>query len=284
MIRNRPLTAILCWLALSASAVLFAQDSTAPNGAAPNNAAQWTPPPFFAFQNGVRLGTPDDEARVLKELGYDGISQVFLTGDPLAKKVAAFDKAGLKVLSVYLNVDDKPIAEDAIRPLANRNAIVELTVRKMTPQTVDAVRETAATAEKLNVGVAIYPHHGFAVATMPQAMELITTVDHPNLGVMFNLCHFLKNESADDLEKVLKQAGDKLFAVSTSGANVDGDNWGELIQTLDQGDFPQRRLLRALKEMQFAGPVGLQCYGIRGDSRGNLQRSMSAWKEIVAER
>lgn len=267
-----PLTPLIGWL--SVSAVLLAQDGT----------AEWTPPPFFAFQNGVRLGTPDDEARVLKELGYDGISQVFLTGDPLAKKIAAFDKAGLKVLSVYLNVDDTPIAEDAIRPLADRDAIVELTVRKTTPQTVEPVRQTAEMAEKLNVRVALYPHHGFAVATMPNAMDLIAKVDHPNLGVMFNLCHFLKNENADDLEKVLKQAGDKLFAVSTSGANVDGDNWGELIQTLDQGNFSQRRLLKALREVQFAGPVGLQCYGVRGDSRENLQRSMSAWKEIVAER
>ena len=238
-------------------------------------------PAFYAFQNGANFGSPENEAKVLKELGYAGVSQVFVTGDKLAEKVAAYDKAGVKVLSTYLNVDDKPIAADAVRQLADRGALIELTIRKMTPDTVAAVRETAAMADELNIRVALYPHHGFAIATMPQAMDLIAKVDHPNLGVMFNLCHFLKNENADDLEKVLQQAGPKLFAVSTCGANRDGDNWGELIQTLDQGDFPQTRLFRALKDMKFTGPVGLQCYGVRGDKRANLEKSMAAWKKIA---
>ena len=240
-------------------------------------------PAFFAFQNGASFGSPESEAKVLKELGYAGVSQVFITGDKLAEKIAAYDRVGVKVLSTYLNVDDKPITADAVRPLADRDALIELTVRKMTPDTVAAVRQTAEMAAKLNIRVALYPHHGFAVATMPQAMDLIAKVDHPNLGVMFNLCHFLKNENVNDLEKVLQTAGPKLFAVSTSGADVNGDNWNALIQTLDAGDFSQQRLFRALQEMTFTGPVGLQCYGVRGDKRTNLEKSMAAWRKVLAD-
>ena len=115
---------------------------------------------------------------------------------------------------------------------------------------------------------------------MPQAMDMIEKVKHPNLGVMLNLCHYLKNEKAEDLENALKKAGPQLFAVSTSGANVGGKNWGQLIQTLDRGDFPQQRLLAALKAMKFTGPVGLQCYGVKGDKRANLQKSIDAWNAI----
>jgi hypothetical protein len=41
--------------------------------------------------------------------------------------------------------------------------------------------------------------------------------------------------------------------------------------------------MRTLKKLNFAGPVGLQCYGVRGDKRENLKNSIAAWKKILAE-
>lgn len=240
-------------------------------------------PAFYAFENGVSFGSLDEDAKTLRDLGYAGISQTFSGGEKLAQRIAAFDKAGMKVLSVYLNVGDTPIAAELIKPLANRDALIEITVRKKTAATVAAVRQTAETASQLKIRVALYPHHGNDIATMPQAMELIAQVDHPNLGVMFNLCHFLKNEKAEDLELVLENAGSRLFAVSTCGATLGGQGWGELIRPLDQGNFPQLRLLRALKKMDFQGPVGLQCYGVPGDKRTNLSKSIAAWNRLLAE-
>ena len=240
-------------------------------------------PKFYAFQNGVSFGDAAKDAKALKQLGYHGVAQVYVTGDDLAQRIAAYDKAGLEVLSVYLNVDSQPIQADAVRPLANRRAMIELTVQKMTPSTIEAVRETAEMAADLNIRVAIYPHHGFAVATMPQAMSLIQKVNHPNLGVMFNLCHFLRNERAEDLERVLTDAGPRLFAASTAGADVGGRAWGELIQPLDRGSFPQTRLLQQLKKQGFGGPVSLQCFGVPGDKRENLERSIAAWRRTLAE-
>ena len=67
-------------------------------------------PAFYAFQNGVNFGSLENEAKTLKELGYDGINQVKHGGAKLAAKIAAYDKVGLKVLSIYLHVRDKPIA------------------------------------------------------------------------------------------------------------------------------------------------------------------------------
>ncbi|MEK6239316.1 MAG: hypothetical protein N2C14_31750, partial [Planctomycetales bacterium] len=61
-------------------------------------------PKFYAFQNGVNFGKHEQCAATLRELGYDGVNQVFGSGAKLAEQVAAYDKAGSKVLSVYLNV------------------------------------------------------------------------------------------------------------------------------------------------------------------------------------
>jgi sugar phosphate isomerase/epimerase len=259
--------------------VLFVVVSNLASGAEPQVFA----PKFFAFENGVNFGSARENAKTLRELGYDGISQIHAGGEKLVVQVAAFDEAGLKVLSIYWDVADAPFPIELIEPLAGRDGIIELTVRTTTPQTIAVVRDTAEMAAAQNIRVALYPHHGNAIATMPQAMALIAAVDHPNLGVMFNLCHFLKNEDVEDLERVLEAAGPRLFAVSTCGADLGGKTWNDLIKPLDQGTFPQARLMRALKKLEYAGPVGLQCYGVRGDKRTNLQNSIVAWKKIMAE-
>ena len=86
-------------------------------------------PRFYAFENGVRFGSFENEAQTLKQLGYDGISQVQTGGAKLAERIAASEKVGLQVLSVYLNVNDTPIAADLVKPLENRGAIIELTIQ-----------------------------------------------------------------------------------------------------------------------------------------------------------
>ena len=242
-------------------------------------------PKLYAFFNGTPKVPFEKEAGFLKENGYAGISQVYAngTGKKLEERVAAYEKSGVRVLSVYLSATKDPIKEEAVKGLANRGGMIELTVKTITPEVIESIRRTAMMAESLKIKVALYPHAGNAVATMPEAMSLIEKVDHPNLGVMFNLCHFLKNEKAKDLEEVLSAAAHRLFAVSTCGADIDGKDWGQLIQTLDQGDFPQTRLFKALKKMNFKGPVGLQCYAIKGDPRANLTASMKAWRKLLNE-
>jgi hypothetical protein len=38
--------------------------------------------------------------------------------------------------------------------------------------------------------------------------------------------------------------------------------------------------LKTLKGLGYKGPVGLQCYGIGGDARDHLARSMAAWRKL----
>lgn len=239
-------------------------------------------PDFYAFYNGLPSGTLKEQARFLKEAGYRGVNQVYDREgkEKIAWRVEVFEKAGLKVLSVYVAAGKDPVDEDLLKPLANCGAMIELTVPKLDAEVLASIRKTAARAEGLGVRVALYPHAGFAVATMPQAMALIEEVGHPNLGVMFNLCHFLKSENEEDLESVLATAGDRLFAVSTCGADLDGEGWNELIRTLDEGTFPQERLFKQLEKLGFEGPVGLQCYALKGDKKENLLKSMQAWREL----
>ena len=239
-------------------------------------------PEFYAFHNGMPAMTYEEEAEMLNELGYVGISQVHGDGEQLAQRVEAYKKKSLKVLSVYLGATETPISPDLVKSLAN-GGMIELTVNTINPKVVESIRQTAEMASKLQIRVALYPHYGNAVATIPQAIELVEKVGHSNLGIMFNLCHFLKSEKVSDLESVLEKASSHLFAVSTCGADLDGKTWGTLIQTLDQGTFPQKRLFIALKKLNFEGPVSLQCYALKGYKRSNLKISIHAWGAILSE-
>ena len=49
---------------------------------------------------------------------------------------------------------------------------------------------------------------------------------------------------------------------------------------VDQGSFDVAAFLKTLKELGFRGPIGLQCYGIGGDAREHLARSMAAWRKL----
>jgi hypothetical protein len=100
------------------------------------------------------------------------------------------------------------------------------------------------------------------------------------VGVMFNLCHYLKVEPKTDLKTALTEAKPLLWQVSTCGAEKGGNSWGQLIQTLDRGSYDQAALFQMLHELGFKGNVGFQCYAIRGDSRDNLKRSIGAWNKL----
>jgi sugar phosphate isomerase/epimerase len=72
--------------------------------------------------------------------------------------------------------------------------------------------------------------------------------------------------------------------VSINGADErdDGDGWDRYIQPLGQGSFDVGALLKTLRELGYSGPIGLQCYGIGGDAREHLARSMATWRRLQA--
>ncbi len=41
--------------------------------------------------------------------------------------------------------------------------------------------------------------------------------------------------------------------------------------------FDNPKLLATLREIGYRGPVGLMCYGIPGDAREHLERSIKVW-------
>lgn len=254
--------------------------------------------PFYAFDNGVGRGklSPTEQAAILADLGYDGIG--YTGTENIPQMLAALEPRGLKMFNTYVKLDVRPdqvpydpTLPEAIQQLRGHGTLIWLHVhgdqpsgQRLDDRAVRRIREIAAMAAESDLRVALYPHTGFYVATVQDAVRLVKKVDRKNVGASFNLCHYLKLDDEANLEQRIHDAIPYLFAVSINGADR-GDTkkmgWDRLIQTLDRGDFDVHRLLRLLIDSGYRGPIGLQCYAIPGDVRDNLARSMKAWKRFT---
>ena len=85
------------------------------------------------------------------------------------------------------------------------------------------------------------------------------------------------------MKPLLEAAMPYLFAVSINGADHAADiraGKGKMILPLDSGTFDIQAFLKTLKDLGYTGPVGLQCYGLGGDAREHLSRSIAAWRKL----
>ena len=255
------------------------------------------PNPFFAMDTGTKDAkhkTTQQQVQMLKELGYDGIGCT--AGKGLAEMLEELDKNGLRLFSVYLGVNIDPDQQkygpelkEAIKVLNGRNAILWLFVQSKKhkpsspegdPRAVEIIGEIADMAAEAKLRVALYPHHRFWLERVEDAVRIAKKVDRKNVGVTFNLCHWLMVDDEKNMEPLIKSAMPYLFVVTVNGADSGGKDWKQLIQTLDRGSFDMYRFLKTLDELGYTGPIGLQHYGIKGDAYDNLRRSMNGWRRL----
>ncbi len=243
--------------------------------------------------------SPAELAKLLREIGFDGGGYPVLTGPRLDETLQANDAAGLQIylLQTAINVAPKatarydPQVPAAIRKLKGRPVAVVVTINGLKPgdpagiePAVKALRELGDAAADAGVRISLYNHVSCWNESVPFNIELAKKVHHPQVGYNFNVCHWLKVEGNKDYRPLLKANPDKLFCVTLCGAQIGAKTWTNgLIQPLDQGDFDNRALLATLREIGYQGPVGVMCYGIPGDAREYLQRSMKIWKAWMAQ-
>ena len=257
--------------------------------------------PFFAMDN-IARGGPDVAPAMLKELGYDG----FGGRVPDETMLPAIKARGLKFFNGYHVLDlnpTQPAPEAALRRwlvavrgqdtalwlAINKVARADGTLYPVSSPEADAyvlsqLRAIAEVAHVNGVRVALYPHTAFWLARVEDALRVADQLDRPDVGVTFNLCHWLKVEGAErDPVPALRAALPRLMFVSISGADT-GDTkamgWDRLIQPLDAGTYDLAGFMRTLNKVGYAGPVGFQGFNIKLEPRVVLARSMTAWRSF----
>jgi len=255
--------------------------------------------PFFPFcidwHDAKKRGF-DEQATMLKELGYDGVGHLWLTDIP--ERLKTLDAAGLKMFQITMTVDVTP-GKQAYDPkfkeimplLKGRGVQFVLLMSGPKPsdpagdaQAVEIIREMAAVARESGAQILLYPHSFMWMERIQDAVRVADKVDRPNVGVMFNLCHWLRVNKDRDYKPLLVQAMPRLWAISISGADEfdEKPGWSRYIQPLGRGSFDMLAFLNTLRQLGYTGPVGLQCYGIGGDVRDTLAESIKAWRSYAA--
>lgn len=247
---------------------------------------------FFKRENPVR--SFDQRVALLKQLGFDGIEH--RETEDIFEMKAVMEKKGLKLFTDYVKIDvDKeqpylPEWKQVIPKLKGTEMILwaHLHSEKYKPSdeaadevVVPILQELADIAKLYGVRIAIYPHVNFLAEKVEDSYRLAQKADRENVGSVFNLCHFLKTDSEENLEKVIDLTLPKLFAVSISGADG-GDTqnmgWNQLIRPLGEGSFDVYRVVELLADKGYKGPIGIQCYSIPGEPEEFLTKSSKAWK------
>jgi sugar phosphate isomerase/epimerase len=149
---------------------------------------------------------------------------------------------------------------------------------------IEIISELADYGQKYGLKIAFYPHVDFWVEKVDDGVRLAKKINRPNVGTVFNVCHFLKKDETEKLEQKLINAMPYLFLVSISGADK-GDthqmNWDRLIQPLGRGDYDVLNVLQILKKLGYKNPIGLQCYNIKGQPEEFLKESVMTWKKYI---
>jgi sugar phosphate isomerase/epimerase len=155
---------------------------------------------------------------------------------------------------------------------------------------VPILQEIADMAAEFGIKVMIYPHVNFWVDNVEDALRVAQKVNRRNLGITFNLCHFLANQGIKESEAfipMVEKVMPYLFAISLNGADkptekiMQSNNlWEHLIKPLGEGNYNTFHFLNAFIERGFEGPVGLQCYNIKENKQVHLKKSMATWKKF----
>lgn len=271
--------------------ILLLLSSTALNAAQTNA--------FFAFcidTHDAKKRNLEQQAALLKDLGYDGVGHLWL--DHIPERLKTLDDAGLKLYQITMTVDLAPgktpygAGFKEIMPLLKgRHVQFVLLINGFKPsdpagddRAVEVIREMAAIAEPSGAQILLYPHTGCWMERIEDATRVADKIDRANVGSMFNLCHYLRVSKDRNYRPLLEKAMPRLMAVSLNGADeFDAQpGWAHYIQPLGKGNFDVFALLKTLRDLHFTGPIGLQCFGIPGDAREHLAESIKAWRAYQA--
>jgi len=255
-------------------------------------------PGFFAMDTAAR-GKPEEVAPLLSELGYAGFG-----GRPTTAKAYAAELAKRQV--VFTNAyhvtkfshDSTDLPADLVQAITALEGLdttlwlgiqqVQLPVGIKAGPTygdtiaVPALKKAMALAKAKRVKLSLYPHAGFWAESVEACLRVANAVDDPDLGVTFNLCHWLKVEgSVRDPIPVIKAALPRLNFITINGADTGETRklgWDKLIQPLGRGTYDVKAFVANARAAGYRGPFGFQGYAIKMESKELLKETMEAWK------
>ncbi len=134
----------------------------------------------------------------------------------------------------------------------------------------DSLGQAAEDAAKHGVRLCIEHFPGTALPTASATLDFIDTIDHPNLGLLFDIGHV--QMSGEDPAEIIRAAGSRLDYVHLDDNDGHGDlHWALLDGVLTTESL--RETFSALQEIGYNGAVSLELSPLLDDPYNALERS-----------
>lgn len=261
---------------------------------------------FFVFHNMIRgdntYTSYDSQVKFVKSQGFDGIE--IGSEESFNEMFDAIEKNKFKCSSFYvkLNVEDEhisPALASAIKKLKGSGAVVSPSIVRKTKKSggpseaedealVKLLQELSTLCAASDIQVAIYPHWSFYLETTHHALALVNKVNRKNVGLGFNLCHWLattEQQERANLYPHLQTLRPYIKMISICGANnvtsKEPTIWDDYILPLGQGSFDTKGLVEYITgELKYPGPIGIQAFNIKGDKAALVLSTTEAVKQL----
>ena len=251
------------------------------------------------FYSGQGSYDPNVRCEMLRELGYDG-TYLTLWSDAAWNDVSHFAQLAhrheLSVAGIWstLDVADEQASDNqrlldsahlfggltrlelAIENSANPDTRCDATndhlAREMIGKLLDRIPN--------DVEICLYPHINMWLERFEDATELCSRFSDERVGLVFPAYHWYALDG-DPVEDLLKRAGSRLRSVNVCGSRRTADQAAPTIEPLDEGELDNFALLGTLQRLGYDGMVGVQGYGMGGDSYSKLRRSLAAFHDMT---
>jgi hypothetical protein len=270
-LRTSIFTVAVCLFSLSvdlmpSGSYIFAQQKSNSSGAdifRRENLMAWCIVPFDSQKR-----TPKQRALMLKELGiskfaYDYRAEHIPTFE---EEIVSLKEQGIALSAWWfptqLNEEAKGILalfkKHRVTPQlwvmggGNENMSPEETSKFIASEVV-RLRTIADAANEVGCKVGLYNHGGWF--GVPENMtRLLTAIDRPNVGIVYNLHH--AHGELDRLPEVLKLLMPHLYVLNVNGMQTNGDKVGKKIMVIGEGDR-DREVFQAIARSGYQGPIGI---------------------------
>ncbi|MDP6040476.1 MAG: TIM barrel protein [Candidatus Latescibacteria bacterium] len=264
----------------------------------------------FNFDFG-RLG--EDEAgqiSTLQSIGYTGLVMNLTPHrklsrlEQLHRYQAAIDNDAFKIYAgyvvVYFGQDmdaQNAHIDQVIQTLKKSNAKLWVILRVRRGQKVEReqvvafLRSAAERTKAAGVELVIYPHdsassaHPSIIESAEEAIPYLEEVQNGNFFISLHLCHEIRAGNGDRLDEVAAKIKPWLRLPSINGADVDAVNevkgWKRGIQPLVLGDYDSSKLLKALKSIDYKGPVILHTWGLQKAAADHHHTSFKRFQDML---
>ncbi|MCE3015229.1 MAG: sugar phosphate isomerase/epimerase family protein [Pirellula sp.] len=268
---------------------IFSQQKSTPNATnlfRRENLMAWCIVPFDSQKR-----TPKQRALMLKELGirkfaYDYRAEHIPTFE---EEIVSLNEQGIELSAWWfptqLNEEAKGILallkKHRVTPQlwvmggGNENMSPEETSKFMASEVV-RLRTIADAANEVGCKVGLYNHGGWF--GVPENMtRLLTAIDRPNVGIVYNLHH--AHAELDRLPEVLKLLIPHLYVLNVNGMQTNGDKVGKKIMVIGEGDR-DRDVFQAIDRSGYQGPIGILNH-TNEDAYSRLNANLEGLQKVV---